>query len=142
MRRRAAIAALFVAALAACGGKEDGRALPETVEGTAPTSTTTAPKGGGGGGDAAAGKPIFDDKGCAVCHTFAPAGSSGTTGPNLDELAQHAETADRGSLEEYTRESLEDPNAYVVPGFTEGIMPPFDGSEKQLNDLVAFLTQS
>jgi len=35
-----------------------------------------------GGGD---GKSIFTSAGCAGCHTFSAAGSTGTIGPNLDE---------------------------------------------------------
>ena len=46
--------------------------------------------GGDGGGDEdgtaqSGGAKIFADQGCGGCHTFSPAGSSGTVGPNLDE---------------------------------------------------------
>jgi Cytochrome C oxidase, cbb3-type, subunit III len=41
--------------------------------------------GGGDGGGAGAGARIFDEQGCGGCHTFGPANSSGTIGPNLDE---------------------------------------------------------
>jgi outer membrane protein assembly factor BamB len=41
--------------------------------------------GGGGQASAAAGKEVFTTN-CAVCHTLAAAGSTGTTGPNLDQL--------------------------------------------------------
>jgi len=42
---------------------------------------------GGGGGKIAAtdGKTIFAQAGCGGCHVLADAGSSGTTGPNLDQ---------------------------------------------------------
>lgn len=139
MRRAASIAALVaaVAALAACGGEDTTSPAPETVEGEAPRAQPAER------GDAAAGKAIFAENGCAGCHTYEPAGSNGTTGPNLNDLEQHAEEADQGTVEEYTRESITNPNAYVVPGFPEGVMPAYDGLEpKQLNDLVAFLTQS
>ena len=49
MRRRAALAALLVAGLTACGGAEETRPLPEDVEGTV-ARTTTEQQGGGGGG--------------------------------------------------------------------------------------------
>jgi cytochrome c553 len=38
----------------------------------------------GAAGDAVAGKKLFSAHGCGGCHTFAAAGSSGTTGPDLD----------------------------------------------------------
>jgi len=45
---------------------------------------------------AAAGTPsgesVFASAGCGGCHTLAAAGSNGTAGPNLDELAPDAAT--------------------------------------------------
>jgi mono/diheme cytochrome c family protein len=32
------------------------------------------------------GEAVFESAGCGACHTFAPAGSSGTVGPNLDNV--------------------------------------------------------
>ena len=129
-------------ALAGCGGGEEVSPLPETVQGTvekprgAPGDGQTArPKG-----DPAAGKTVFTAQGCGGCHTYEPAGTNGKTGPNLDELPQLAEQADQGSLEEFTRESLVNPNEYVEEGFPP-VMPSYEKlSDKQLNDLVAFLT--
>ena len=93
-------------------------------------------------GDAAAGKALFASQGCSACHTFKPAGSTGTAGPDLDHLAADAQKANRGSLEEYTSESIEDPGAYVVPGYTNGVMPTNFASlgDQKIADLVAFLT--
>jgi cytochrome c6 len=51
---------------------------------TASTTTTTA---GGGGAALAQGKQIFLVKAdCGSCHTLKDAGSTGTVGPNLDQL--------------------------------------------------------
>lgn len=54
------------------------------------TTTTAAPSGGGGassGGSAvAAGKKVFASAGCTSCHTLKDAGSTGTIGPDLDQL--------------------------------------------------------
>jgi mono/diheme cytochrome c family protein len=36
-------------------------------------------------GDASHGKQLFTDAGCGGCHTLKDAGSTGTTGPNLDD---------------------------------------------------------
>ena len=142
--RNAALIVVVGALLAGCGGEETTAPLPETVEGgTTPTQTetgtTTEPAAQG---DPEAGKQVYTANGCGSCHTFKPAGSSGTTGPDLDKLAEFAQKAGK-DLEEFTRESIENPNAYVEEGFPEGVMPAYDQlDEKQLNDLVAFLTQS
>jgi mono/diheme cytochrome c family protein len=137
-------AAVLIAALglllAGCGGGEETTASPETVEGgttQTETGTTTEPAATG---DPEAGKAVYDANGCGSCHTFEPAGSTGTTGPNLDELPDLAEKAGQ-PLVDFTREAIENPDAYVEEGFPEGVMPSPDLSEKELNDLVAFLTQ-
>ena len=93
-------------------------------------------------GDAVAGKALFDSQGCSACHAFKPAGSTATVGPNLDDLAANAEKANRGSVEQYTKESIVDPGAYVVPGYTDGVMPTNFATlgEEKVADLVAFLT--
>jgi len=93
-------------------------------------------------GDVAAGKALFAAQGCSACHTFASAGSSGTVGPDLDHLAADAQKANRGSLTAYVKESIVDPGAYVVPGFSNGVMPANFASlgVQKIADLVAFLT--
>ena len=60
--RSPAIALIVTAALAGCGG----------AGGAAPTATD--------------GKTLFAGT-CGTCHTLADAGTTGTFGPNLDELA-------------------------------------------------------
>jgi len=95
-------------------------------------------------GNPAKGKALFAAQGCAACHTFTPAGSKATVGPDLDTLAANAQKANHGSVAAYTKESIVDPNAYVVPGFPKGVMPPDFGqklSPAEVDDLVAFLTQ-
>lgn len=152
--RRLAVIAVFSALLAGCGGSEETAPLPETVDTTATQTETggattgetqTTETGTGGGaveGDPEAGKQVFASNGCGSCHTYQPAGSSGTTGPDLDELADLAEKANQ-PLAEFTRESIANPNAYVEEGFPQGVMPAYDGlSQTDLNNLVAFLTQS
>jgi cytochrome c551/c552 len=122
----------------------------EGAHGTEPTPTHTTPSTTGGTettpppvqGDPVAGKEVFTEKACGSCHTFEPAGTSGTVGPDLDELADAAENAGK-ELHEFVRESIVDPNAYVAPGFQPGIMPDFGDqlTPKEVDDLVAFLTQ-
>jgi mono/diheme cytochrome c family protein len=89
-------------------------------------------------GDAAAGREVFDSQGCNGCHTFTPAGARGTIGPDLDEALQGKDAA-------FIRESIVSPNADITQGYQPNIMPQDFGqklSDKQLNDLVAFLSQS
>jgi mono/diheme cytochrome c family protein len=153
--RHVALIAALVALLAACGGGEEVAPTAETVDTTATQTETTGTGETETGetetettdtgvveGDPAAGKQVFASNGCGSCHTFEPAGSTGTTGPDLDELPDLAEKANQ-PLEEFTRESIENPNAYVEEGFPEGVMPAYDQlSEEELNDLVAFLIQT
>jgi cytochrome c oxidase subunit 2 len=95
-----------------------------------------------GGGGAEAGAAVFENNGCGSCHTFEPAGATGTIGPNLDNLQQAAEQAGQ-PLEEFVRQSIVEPNAVVAEGFQPNVMPPTVAElpEEQLNALVAFLTQ-
>ena len=86
------------------------------------------------GGDGAA---LFRQQGCGSCHAFEPAGTDAQVGPSLDEL----EARGGGSLEDYVRESIVDPNAVVAEGYSEGVMPSFDTlSDEQLDALVQYLT--
>src|SRR5437867_1323895 len=128
--RRALIAigllAVVLGALAAgCGSQGTVAPLPNTVEGTLPTATTTPPAAKG---NPAAGKSVFASAGCGGCHTYKPAASTGQVGPNLDNLAADAKKANQGSLQDYTLTSIKDPNAYIVPGFNQGVMPDTYGT--------------
>jgi mono/diheme cytochrome c family protein len=63
--------------------------LPPPSSTTTSTTTTTTAAGGGSSSTAvsvAAGMKVFNTVGCASCHTLAAAGSTGTVGPNLDQL--------------------------------------------------------
>ncbi len=84
--------------------------------------------GDGRGGAKAApdGKQIFASAGCASCHALSDAGASGRVGPDLNDLAAEAARFGRGrrqTPEQYVRESIIEPNAFVVPGFPRGVMP-------------------
>jgi cytochrome c oxidase subunit 2 len=86
------------------------------------------------------GKAVFSANGCAACHTLAAAGSTGKVGPDLDKLPEEAQRAGK-QLQQFIRESIVDPNAYVEPGFQKGIMPATFSSlpKAQLDALVSFL---
>jgi cytochrome c oxidase subunit 2 len=98
--------------------------------------------GGGGGRQLsqtqliALGRTTFlGDGGCSACHTLADAGTTGTTGPDLDRAL-------RGQSDEEIRTDIVDPNARVTPGYQANIMPPNFSqtlSAQQLDGLVAYL---
>ena len=126
--------------LAGCGSRSVVMPTAETVVGTLPaTSTTTAAPVKG---DATAGSALFKAQGCGGCHTFTPAGTNGNVGPDLDKLAQYAKTANQGSLADFAHESIANPSSYIEKGYPNA-MPNFGQtlSDKQIADLVAFLTQ-
>ena len=110
---------------------------------TTPAGTTTTKSGGGGGGNAAAGKSVFASSGCGSCHTFKPAGSTGSIGPNLGSAPAADAKADHGmALAAFVKESIVNPDAYVPKGYPKGVMPSTFGkslSKSQLDDLVAFI---
>jgi mono/diheme cytochrome c family protein len=114
---------------------ETGPAETETGQ-TETTPPATTAEEEAPAGDPAAGKALFASNGCGGCHTFEAAGSSGAVGPNLDEVLE-------GKDAEFVHQSIVEPNAEVAEGYNAGVMPSFEQlSEDQVNDLVAFLTQS
>lgn len=114
-----------------------GTTTQETgTEGT--TTQETQPPPAPAEGDPAAGKQVFSSQGCGACHTFSAASANGTVGPNLDEVLQ-------GKDAEFVRESIVDPNKEITSGYAPNVMPQDFGQKltpKQIDDLVAFLTQS
>lgn len=137
MRRLAPFVALaFV--LAGCGGGEVVAPTASNVEGKVPTATTQAVTG-----DAKAGAALFASQGCGGCHTFKPAGTNGTVGPDLDKLPDYAKKANQGSLTDFVHESIVSPSSYVEKGYPNS-MPDFGStlSDKQVADLVAYVTQN
>jgi cytochrome c oxidase subunit 2 len=86
---------------------------------------------------AAAGKQVFASNGCGGCHTLADAGTSGKTGPDLDQVLKGQDVA-------FIRQSIVDPNAQIAKGFGKGIMPQDFGqtlSKHQINALVQYLKE-
>jgi cytochrome c oxidase subunit II len=88
-----------------------------------------------------AGKTVFTNNGCAGCHTFKPAGATGKVGPDLDNLQAAAQKAGK-PLQDFVRESIVDPNAYIAPGYHPNVMPTTFKSlpKEQLDALVQYLT--
>ena len=129
----------FAAVLAGCGGGSTVSPTAKEVVGTIPTTATTTASTAKG--DATAGAALFKSKGCTGCHTFTPAGSNATVGPDLDKLADYAKTANRGPVDQFATESIKTPGAYIQPGFTQTPMPDLGLSDQQIADLVAYLTK-
>ena len=102
--------------------------------------------GGGSGavqltGLAQEGKTLMQSKGCIACHSF---DGAKMTGPTLKGVFAHdVELADGSKVnadENYLRESIENPNAKVVKGFSP-VMPTFKGmiSETEMNAVIAYI---
>src|ERR1700744_3195109 len=68
-----------------CDRRAIGQLPPGTGQTVASSSSTTTPAAGSGSVSVAAGVSGFQAN-CAVCHRLAAAGSTGTVGPNLDQL--------------------------------------------------------
>jgi len=135
MRWIAPLIVLTALLVAGCGSRGTVSPTAATVIGTLPTTTAQA----AAKGDATAGGKLFASSGCGGCHTFKAAGTNGTTGPDLDKLAANAKKANHGSLQDFAAQSIKDPGAYVEPGYSN-VMPNFGLSDKQIADLVAYLT--
>jgi mono/diheme cytochrome c family protein len=106
-----------------------------------------APEEAAAGGDTTAastttsasvdGAQVFASAGCTGCHTLADAGSTATTGPDLDGAL-------KGEDEAFIEESIVDPNADVAKGYPPNVMPQTYGdqlSPEELQALVAYLAE-
>ena len=82
---------------------------------------------------------LFVQSGCAVCHTIPGIASArgrqgpklvlGTNGPKRLADANYQGAAE--SVREYIHESILNPGAYIVPGYSDRVMPRWYG--KRLN---------
>jgi mono/diheme cytochrome c family protein len=90
----AVLAAALALSVTACGGSSShaassSAASSSTASSSAAspsTSTSTSTSASGASGDVAAGEHVFVSAGCGSCHTLAAAHTSGTVGPDLDQL--------------------------------------------------------
>lgn len=127
-----AVTVSLVTLLQACAG---GATPPPT-----PRPAATAPLQAAGGATVERGKALFVSNGCAACHTLsAVPGATGNVGPSLDGVGARAASRRPGvSAEAYLRESIQSPNAFVVPGF-QPLMPQLPLADDELAALVALL---
>lgn len=88
------------------------------------------------GATSSSGAQIFASAGCGGCHTLAAAGSTGTTGPDLNEfLAPDDTTAG-------VEEMLVDPNVELAEGYPANVMPQDYGqtfSKAEIHELAEYL---
>jgi mono/diheme cytochrome c family protein len=80
---------------------------------------------------------LFAEK-CGICHALKAAGTTATTGPDLDQVLA-------GKDPTYIEQQIVDPNSQIAQGFSAGIMPQdFQTtlSTKDLQGLVKYLLDS
>lgn len=113
-------------------------AAPTTTAKAAATTAAGAPKPA----PTAAAKALFVSSGCGACHTFKPAGTNGKVGPDLDTAPEADAKKAKMPLAAFVKQSIVDPNAYIAPGFSKGIMPSNFSSTlgtAKIDALVAFI---
>lgn len=144
--------------------------IPATVTAPAPTATeapvpaaretpaASATPTSGLRGDPAHGARLFASLPCSSCHDITRPFPGGDICPNLGNIASEAERIVRlpeyrgraTNAAEYIRESILNPNAYIVPGEQyrtadgQSVMPKTFGqtlTPSEIDDLVAFLLQ-
>jgi len=88
------------------------------------------------------GQQVYSAAGCAGCHAIEGI-SNGVVGPGLTQIGSVAATrVDGVSAEDYIRNSILNPNAFVVEGYQSNVMPQNYGqqlSNQELDDLLEFL---
>ena len=111
-----------------------------TTTPTAAPPGSTAPSSGGASSTAA--QQLFVQTGCGGCHTFAPAGTNGSIGPDLAKAAAAAKADNNMPLTDYIRQSITDPAAYVSAGYHAGVMPTYYATKltpSQIAQLVSYI---
>lgn len=107
----------------------------EATETEAAAGTESEPEAASGG----SGGQLFTSAGCGSCHTLGAAGTTGTTGPDLEEsLAPDDNTAG-------IEEMILNPNEEVVEGYPPNVMPQTYGqtlSKAEIQQLAEFLVAS
>ena len=107
-----------VVLLAAC--QNPGPTVVMQVDPLQPLGEIVPITGGENGHGAAApeGVPAAFVTTCGICHTVADAGTTGTIGPELSAIGSIAGTRTNLSAEEYIRQSIEEPTAFIAPEYT------------------------
>ena len=80
---------------------------------------------------------LFSEK-CGICHALKDAGTTATTGPDLDEVLA-------GKDAKYIEEQIVNPSSEITQGFSDGVMPADFGTSltpKDLQGLVQYLLEN
>ena len=91
-----------------------------------------------------AGKALFISNGCDGCHTFKPAGRDRERSGRTSMISRRGRADSGQPLEQFIRQSIVDPNAYVAPGYPKGVMPEAPSAAlppAQLDALVKYLAE-
>ncbi|HWS54284.1 MAG TPA: cytochrome c oxidase subunit II, partial [Pyrinomonadaceae bacterium] len=125
-----------------CGTNHSG--MVGYVEVMEPTAYQQWLAGGAGSESAAAqGQKLFQDRGCASCHTVESGGPAGR-GPNLYGLFGKQQPLQNGQTvtvdETYVRQSILNPQGQLAAGY-QAIMPTYQGqlTEEQVLQLIAYI---
>ena len=82
---------------------------------------------------------VFLGNGCNGCHLLNDLPGNAQVGPDLTHVDDVASSRVDGlSADEYIRQSLREPQAFVVPGYRSA-MPTFTLSEDDIEALIALL---
>ena len=137
---------LTAASLAPQPGSAAGSAT--TTSGSASTITSSTPTNANPATQPASaitsrGALLFATKGCTGCHTHASFPNARMqVGPDLTAVAERAGTRVSGlDARAYIRQSLREPGAYRVPGYS-ALMPDLRLTDEQIDALTAFLLSS
>ena len=85
------------------------------------------------------GRTVFLTKGCTGCHSRSGEPGEAAVGPDLTDLAARAGSRIPGlEAEEYVRQSLLEPQAFLVEGYSEE-MPTLALSSNEIELLIEFL---
>ena len=132
---------LLVLSALACGGTAEPTERPSVTE---PPKVVDPPTPGPVEGEAIFTGPVG---GCGACHTIEGL-ATGLVGPDLTHIGTDAETRKPGaSAEDYIRESIKDPEAFVAEGVeraTAGLMLgalTANLTDGQVDALVEFLLE-
>jgi len=101
-------------------------------------------------GNAGAGEALASSLGCVACHIATPTGPAwlaSASEPGIgtraaERISEPDYTGKATTAEQYLFESIADPHVFVVPGFSQGIMPDTYANsltDQDMADLIAYL---
>ncbi|HKY52514.1 MAG TPA: c-type cytochrome [Candidatus Limnocylindria bacterium] len=131
---------LTVASLAPAPTLTASSATTDTSAPSAPVETARVATDGVPTALQQRGALLFAAKGCIGCHTHSAFPNARMrVGPDLTSLASRAAERVPGlSADDYVRQSLREPSAYLAAGYTAE-MPDLSLTEEQIESLTAFL---